>query len=48
MVFLERTGMSFHEEMAHMQEPLQRAKIMDEEKQGINISSHLKRGYKSK
>ena len=37
--------MSFHEEMAHMQEPLQRAKIMDEEKQSINISSNKKRGY---
>ena len=27
------------------EEPLQRAKIMDDEKQSINISSHLKRGY---
>ena len=27
------------------EEPLQRGKIMDDEKQSINISSHLKRGY---
>ena len=37
--------MSFHEEMAQRQDPLPRAKFMDEEKQSINISSNLKRGY---
>ena len=30
------------------EEPLQRGKIMDDEKQSINISSNLKRGYKIK